>query len=108
MPHNRKSEKSAIKHSGRPTLSRCAELPVPNEAITQAIELPVPIRGRWITDSNYADLRNAAWFVRNYRIIGHDDTLAIAKLTHAVRLLFDAGEPIESVIPSLADLFMRP
>ena len=70
--------------------------------------LPAPIRGRWLTKKSYADLRNAAWFVRNYRMLGHDDTPAIAKLTYAARLLIEAGEPIESVVPSLVDLFLRP
>ena len=71
-------------------------------------DFPVPIRGRWIRDLRYADLRNTAWFVRNYRMVGHDDTLAVAKLCHAVRGLLEAGEPIEAVVPSLVDLFMRP
>jgi len=49
-----------------------------------------------------------AWFVRNYRMFGRDDTVAIAKLCYGVKVLFDAGEPVESVIPSLVDLFLRP
>ena len=73
-----------------------------------ALQLPVPVRGRWISDGRYGDLRNTAWFVRNYRLVGHDDTLAVAKLCHAVRCLLEAGEPIESVVPSLVDLFTRP
>ena len=70
--------------------------------------LPVPIRGRWITDAQYTDLRNMAWFVRNYRLIGTDDSVAVAKLCLAVRRLLEEGEPIEAVIPALVDLFMRP
>ncbi len=53
-------------------------------------------------------MRNAAWFVRNYRMVGHDDNMAVAKLCYAVKLLFEAGEPIESVVPSPVDLFLRP
>lgn len=34
--------------------------------------------------------------------------MAVAKLCYAVRFIFDAGEPIESVVPSLVDLFLRP
>ena len=74
----------------------------------RGVDLPVPIRGTWIRDARYGDLRNTAWFVRNYRLVGHDDTLAVAKLCHAVRCLLEAGEPVESVVPSLVDLFMRP
>jgi hypothetical protein len=72
------------------------------------IELPLPIRGRWVHDLQYSDLRNLAWYVRNYRQLGHDDTLAIAKLCYAVKVLFESGEPVEAVIPSLVDLFLRP
>lgn len=82
--------------------------PPRGELVVGAIDLPVPIRGQWIRDHRYADLRNAAWFVRNYRLVAHDDSLAMAKLCYAVRLLLDAGEPLEAVVPSLADLFLRP
>lgn len=41
-------------------------------------------------------------------MVGHDDTVAIAKLCYAVKVLFEAGEPVESVVPSLMDLFLRP
>ena len=68
----------------------------------------MPIRGRWVHDQRYGNLRNTAWFVRNYRQIGYDDTIAIAKLCYAVKLLFEAGEPVESVVPSLVDLFLKP
>lgn len=40
-------------------------------------------------------------------MVGYDN-MAVAKLCYAVRLLFEAGEPVESVVPSLVDLFMRP
>ena len=73
-----------------------------------APQLPVPVRGRWIRDARYADLRNTAWFVRNYRMVAHDDTLAVAKLCYAVQELLRAGEPLEAVVPSLVDLFLRP
>ena len=75
---------------------------------TDVVELPVPIRGRWVHDRRYGDLRNIAWFVRNYRQVGYDDTMAIAKLCYAVKVLLDVGEPVESVVPSLVDLFLRP
>lgn len=78
-----------------------------NGQIREQVELPVPVRGRWITDQRYADLRNAAWFVRNFRMVGHDDNIAIAKLCYAVWVLFENGEPVESVVPSLVDLFLR-
>jgi hypothetical protein len=41
-------------------------------------------------------------------MVAHDDTMAVAKLCYAVSLLFEAGESIQSVIPSLVDLFLRP
>lgn len=77
-----------------------------NGQIREPVELPVPIRGQWIKDDRYRG--NAAWFVRNYRLVGHDDNMAVAKLCYAVKLLIEDGEPIESVVPSLVDLFMRP
>ena len=58
---------------------------------TGSVELPVPIRGRWFRDDRYGNLRNTAWFVRNYRMVGYDDTVAVAKLCYAVKVLFDAG-----------------
>ena len=71
-------------------------------------EWPVPIRGRWITDRRYVDLRNMAWFVRNYRLLGSDDSVAVAKLCLAVSRLLKQGEPVEAVVPALVDLFLRP
>ena len=68
----------------------------------------MPIRGRWFRDDRYANLRNTAWFVRNYRMVGHDDNMAIAKLCYAVKVLFEAGVPVEAVVPPLVDLFLRP
>ena len=61
-----------------------------------------------LRDGRYADLRNMAWFVRNARSVDCDQSEAVAKLCLAVRLLFEFGEPIESVVPSLVDLFLRP
>jgi hypothetical protein len=49
-----------------------------------------------------------AWFVRNYRMVGYDDNVAVAKLCYAVKVLLEAGEPVEAVVPSLVDLFLRP
>ena len=40
-------------------------------------------------------------------MVGYDDTIAIAKLCNAVKVLFDAGEPVEAVVPSLVNLFLR-
>ena len=76
--------------------------------MAETVELPVPLRGRWIRDERYRDLRSSAWFVRNYRWAGCNETEAMAKLCYAVKVLFDAGEPIESVVPSLVDLFLHP
>ena len=69
--------------------------------------LPVPLRGRWLAP-NHVALRNAAWGVRNARWAGQDETMMIAWLCREVRALLEGGEPIESVVPSLVDLFMRP
>ena len=68
----------------------------------------MPIRGRWIRDERYGNLRNTAWFVRNYRQLGFDDAIPVAKLCYAVKLLLEAGEPVEAIVPSLVDLFLRP
>ena len=70
--------------------------------------LPVLIRGRWFQDDRYAELRNAAWLVRNCRWAGWEEGDALSRLTLAVKMLLDEGEPVESVVPSLVDLFMRP
>jgi len=72
------------------------------------VELPVPIRGRWIRDDRYGPLRNTAWFVRNYWQIGNDDTIGIAKLCYSVKVLIEAGEPVEAIVWSLVNLFLRP
>ena len=75
---------------------------------TGLVELPVPIRGRWVRDDRYSNLRNTARFVRNYRMVGHDDNVAIAKVCYAVRALFEAGEPVEAGVPPRVNLFLRP
>lgn len=74
----------------------------------QIYGLPEPIFGRWFMDDRYVDLRNAAWLVRNARWANVAEAQAIARLTLAVDLLMRQGEPLESVVPSLVDLFMRP
>ena len=53
-------------------------------------------------------MRNAAWFVRNARLSGQDENRVLARLCVEVRRVIDAGEPLESVIPSLVDLFLKP
>ena len=39
---------------------------------------------------------------------GQDEDMILGRLCFEVRRLLEAGEPIESIVPSLADLFMRP
>lgn len=41
-------------------------------------------------------------------MVGHDDTVAIAEPCFAVNVLFEAGEPVEAVIPFLIDLILTP
>jgi len=72
-------------------------------------ELPVPIRLAWVRESErYARLRNTAWFVRNSRLQGFDDGKPMAHFVLAVRQLLLDGEPLEAVVPSMVDLFMKP
>ena len=103
----RKRAKLKLVKSARPSAVQTYE-----SAATHALErgrvLPVLDRFGWLKKKSYANLRRAAWFVRNYRINGHDDTAALATLTHEVKLLILDGEPLETVIPSLVDLFLRP
>ena len=74
---------------------------------TGAIEHPVPIRGRWLRP-DHTGLRNAAWGVRNARWAGQDEAMMLAWLCSEARQLLIAGEPVESVVPSIVDLFMKP
>ena len=69
--------------------------------------LPVPVRGRWL-QPDHVGLRNAAWGVRNARWAGQEEAMMLAWLCREVQLLLDVGEPVESVVPSLVDLFLRP
>lgn len=69
--------------------------------------LPVPVRGQWLRP-DHVGLRNAAWGVRNARWAGQDENKMIAWLCREVKQVLEAGEPIESVVPSLVDLFLRP
>jgi len=69
--------------------------------------LPVIVRGRWM-QTDHTELRNAAWGVRNGRWAGQDEDRMLAWLVDEVRRLHDSGEPLESLVPSLADLFIRP
>ena len=69
--------------------------------------LEAPIRGRWMDESHTA-MRNTAWFVRNARMTGQDENMMLARFCLEVRRLLEAGEPLESVVPSLVELFMNP
>jgi len=69
--------------------------------------LPVIVRGRWLL-LNHGPLRNAAWGVRNARWAGQDEDKMIAWLVYEFRRLLDGGEPLESLVPSLVDMFLRP
>jgi hypothetical protein len=69
--------------------------------------LQAPIRGRWLDESHTA-MRNVAWFVRNARMTGQDENMILAQLCFEVKRLLETGEPLESVVPSLVDLFLRP
>ena len=69
--------------------------------------LPRVQRGQWMK-ANQVALRNAAWWVRNSRISEQDESRMIAILTLEVKRLLDAGESLESVVPSLVDLFLKP
>lgn len=46
--------------------------------------------------------------VRNARWAGYDEAAGLAVLCAEVRRLADMGEALESLVPSLVDLFMRP
>ena len=74
---------------------------------SQNLAIRQPIRGRWLQES-HTKLRNAAWFVRNARMTGQDENTMLAQLCFEVRRVLDNGEPLESVVPSLVDLFMKP
>ena len=39
---------------------------------------------------------------------GQDENMILGRLCFEVRRLMEAGEPLENVIPSLVDLFLRP
>ena len=53
-------------------------------------------------------MRNVAWFVRNARMTGQDENRMLVWLCAEVRWLLETGEPLESIIPSLVDLFLHP
>ena len=59
-------------------------------------------------DESHAGMRNTAWFVRNARMTGQDENMILGRLCFEVRRLLEVGEPLESVVPSLVDLFMKP
>lgn len=69
--------------------------------------LPEVVRGRWLLPES-VQMRNAAWWVRNARWAGQDEAKMIAWLVLEVRRRLVAGEPLESVVPSLVDLFLKP
>ena len=54
------------------------------------------------------ELRNAAWGVRNARWAGQDENNMIAWLVFEMRRVMEAGELLESVVPSLVDVFLKP
>lgn len=50
----------------------------------------------------------AAWAVRNARGAGRDGAMMITWICYEVRLVLEGGELLESVVPSLVNLFSRP
>jgi hypothetical protein len=67
--------------AGRPSKLESRTL---NDIARGAVELPVPIRGRWL-EVDHIGLRNAAWGVRNARWAGQDEARMIAWLCHEVQ-----------------------
>ena len=104
---SRRSSREVVALSSQ-RLARSAVLPVVCvDELAVPSELPVILRGRW-QRPDHTGFRNAAWAVRNARWAGQDENRMIAWLVLEFRGLVERGEPLESVVPSLVDLFMRP
>jgi hypothetical protein len=66
------------------------------------------LRGRWISDSRYAGLRNAAWMVRNSRAGVANNPLALRVVVVEVERLLSAGELLPDIVEALCELMLHP
>jgi hypothetical protein len=67
-----------------------------NDIVRGAIELPVPIRGRWL-EVDHVGVRNAAWAVRNARWAGQDESRMIGWFCQEVRRVLDGGGRLKAL-----------
>lgn len=65
------------------------------------------LRGRWIHQSAYQPLRNAAWMVRRSRVGGANNPVAL-ELVIAEGVKLQEGEQLFDVIEALAELLLHP
>lgn len=66
------------------------------------------LRGRWISHDGYQVLRNTAWMVRNSRVGGANNPLALRVVVAEVEKLMRDGESIADVIEALCELLVHP
>jgi hypothetical protein len=65
------------------------------------------MRGRWLSD-RYVGLRNAAWAVRNSRVSGEFNPLALRLVVAEAKTLLSDGEGLEDLVEAFAELLIRP
>lgn len=66
------------------------------------------LRGRWLTSERYQPLRNAAWMVRNSRVGGVNNPVALQVVLSEVVKLSEEGEKLFDIIEALAELLVHP
>jgi hypothetical protein len=66
------------------------------------------MRGRWLSDDRYVDLRNAAWMLRNSRVGTVNNPAALRLVIHASETLLAAGDPLADILEAFAELLIHP
>jgi hypothetical protein len=66
------------------------------------------MRGRWLTDDRYGELRNAAWMLRNSRVGLVNNPAALRLVIQASERLIGAGDPLADVLEAFAELLIHP
>jgi hypothetical protein len=66
------------------------------------------LRARWMRFEKYQRMRNAAWMVRNSRVGGVNNPLALQVVLAEAMKLTEEGEQLFDIIEALAELLMHP
>ena len=66
------------------------------------------MRGRWLSDDRYGQLRNAEWMLRNSRVGTVNNPAALRVVIQTAEGLVAAGDPLADILEAFAELLIHP